>query len=390
MKILTFTTLYPNHVQKRHGIFVEQRLRKFLQAGDAELKVIAPVPWFPFKSDKFGAYAKYAQVARKEQSYGIDIEHPRYLVIPKIGMFLTPLLLAISAYPVMKKMLKEGDDFDLIDTHYYYPDGVAAAILGTWLKKPVVITARGSDITFIPKIPLAKKMILWAADKAAASITVSNALRQELIALGSDEDKIHTLRNGVDLDFFRPKDRQALRQLKGIKGRCLLSVGNLIELKGHHLIIEAMLQLPDDQLLIAGGGELRQSLSKQVNELQLQERVFFLGTLTHEELVDIYNIADILILASSREGWPNVLLESMACGTPVIATNVWGMPEIVQQAEAGVLIDERSADAIAAGVKELSDNAPSRASTRQYAEGFSWQATINLLRALFEKVSAKK
>ena len=201
MKILSFTTLYPNDQQPRHGVFVEQRLRKLSQEEGVEIKVIAPIPWFPFQSEQFGGYAKYAQVPKKEKRFGIDIYHPRYFVIPKVGMLVTPFLLAIAMIPVIKNILDDGYDFDLIDAHYYYPDGIAAAIVCKIFNKPFTITARGTDINLIPIYKWPKKMILWAAKQANASITVCEALRQELISLGGDKDKILTLRNGVDLDF---------------------------------------------------------------------------------------------------------------------------------------------------------------------------------------------
>ena len=150
-----------------------------------------------------------------------------------------------------------------------------------------------------------------------------------------------------------------------------------------------MCQLPEAILFIAGDGYLLDPLKKQVSQLQLQKQVIFLGTLSHDELVNLYNIADILILASSREGWPNVLLESMACGTPVVAANVWGVSEVVQKAEAGLLINERTADAIAMGVNQLWKDYPGRLATRQYAENFSWQETIDSLSFLFNKIQGK-
>jgi len=390
MKILTFTTLYPNNIQQRHGIFVEQRLKKLLEKNEIEAKVIAPVPWFPFKSRQFGAYAQYSQVAHKEKRFKIDVIHPRYIVIPKVGMTIAPILLAIAAIPTIKKTIKEGYDFDLIDAHYYYPDGVAAIILGKIFKKPVTITARGTDINLIPQYSLPKKMIAWAAKNATASITVCEALKKEMVRLGADKTKIHPFRNGVDLDLFKPKDRNKLREEHKINTSCLLTVGHLVERKGHHLIIEAMKDLPNCILLIAGDGEQQVALEQLVDKYALQQRVKFLGALNHQQLVDMYNIADILILASSREGWANVLLESMACGTPVVATNIWGTPEVINRHEAGVLINERSAKAIVGGVKKLLNNYPSRLKTREYAEKFSWQETTESLMELFFEIINKK
>lgn len=386
MKILTFTTLYPNNVKNSHGIFVEQRLRNLLKLEGISAKVIAPVPWFPFSSEKFGQYAQFSKVKKTEERFSIHIEHPRYPLIPKIGMTIAPILMALWLYPVVKKMLKNGDDFDVIDAHYFYPDGVAAALLGKWLKKPVVITARGTDINLIPQFYLPKKMILWAANYATEIITVCQALKDEMVTLGVEESKIHALRNGVDLQFFHQKNRDEARRSLNIHRPTILSVGHLVERKGHHLVVEAIANLPEYDLLIAGDGEEMFALKKLANDLNVANRVTFLGSVSHEELVDIYSAVDLLVLASSREGWANVLLESMACGTPAIATNIWGTSEVITSSEAGLLIENRTAAAIVKAVRTIEKSMPSREATRYYAEKFSWDDTVNRLYVLFQKI----
>ncbi len=389
MKILTFTTLYPNNIKNNHGIFVEQRLRNLLKIDGIAAKVVAPVPWFPIASDKFGQYGKFAKIAKTEERYGIQVSHPRYPLIPKSGMTLAPILMALALYPKLKKMLKDKDDFDLIDAHYFYPDGVAAVMLGKMLNKPVVITARGSDVHLIPNFYWPRKMIIWAAKRAVSIITVCQALKDELIVLGADPAKIHAFRNGVDLEFFVPEESMRAKQKLKLNRPALLSVGNLIELKGHHLVIEAMRDLPEYDLLIVGDGVEMQSLKKLANELNVSDRVTFLGTVSHQELVSIYSAVELLVLASSREGWANVLLEAMACGTPVIATNVWGTAEVVIAPAAGMLIDERNAQAIVNAVRTMEKNMPSRKETREYAEKFSWDDTVHRLYDLFEKIIIK-
>ncbi len=385
MKLLTFSTLYPNHVKKNKGIFVEQRLRKLLRLGHIDSRVVAPIPWFPFKSDTFGEYANLALVSRQERRNNIPIFHPRYFLIPKIGMPLAPLLLAIGTLPLLKKLIKEGFNFEIIDAHYFYPDGVAAVILGKLLKKPVIITARGTDINLIPNYFLPRKMILWAAKNSKANITVCQALKDELIKIGAKPDKIHVLRNGVDLDFFVPVDRNKARKNFNLKRRTLLSVGFLVERKGHHLVIEAMQNLPEFDLLIVGEGPEYSNLKNLINTLDLGGRVRLLGSVSQQHLIEIYNATDALVLASSREGWANVLLESMACGTPVVATNIWGTPEVIQKPEAGVLIQERSAKGIVDAVTTLFACYPERHETRSYAEGFSWQETVDNLLQLMKQ-----
>jgi glycosyltransferase involved in cell wall biosynthesis len=195
------------------------------------------------------------------------------------------------------------------------------------------------------------------------------------------------LRNGVDLERFRLLDRDRARSDLGIGSRpTLLSVGYLIERKGHHLVIEALAQLPDHQLLIVGGGPERMALELLAARLGVDDRVRFVGVVPQHLLPSYYNAADILVLASSREGWANVLLESMACGTPVVATSIWGTPEVVADPVAGRLASERSAAALVAAVVELSSAMPSRLQVRRYAEQFSWSDTTNGQLELFNSI----
>ena len=214
--------------------------------------------------------------------------------------------------------------------------------------------------------------------------------RQPLIDLGIAPEKIVALRNGVDLDTFRPPvdvgARAALRERYGLSRFTLASVGHLIERKGHHLVIAALAHFPDIQLLIAGEGPEGPALKDLATRLGVSDRVQFLGLMPHARLCEVYGAADALVLASSREGWANVLLEAMACGTPVVATPVWGAPELVRTAEAGVLSSERSADAIASAIGALRKHLPERDSTRRYAERFGWQETTDGQLRLFEQI----
>lgn len=375
MKLLTFSTLFPNAVTPGHGIFVETRLRHLLASGKAESRVVAPVPWFPFSSARFGRYANFARVPAEEIRHGIKVLHPRYMMIPKVGMNLTPMLLANSAKRIIGDMIDDGYDFDLIDAHYFYPDGVAAVKLGQYFNKPVVITARGSDISLIPQYRLPRTMIRWAADKAQGVITVCNALKTEMMQLGVDGQKIVSLRNGVDLRLFHPADREAIRQAVGMTGFSIVSVGHLVPVKGHDLVISALPLMPDARLFLIGNGVERERLEALARELNVADRVKFLGALPQTDLARYYCAADALVLASSREGWANVLLESMACGTPVVASNVWGTPEVVASPDAGLLMRERSANGIAEAISALRANYPDRGATRRYAEKFSWEDT---------------
>jgi glycosyltransferase involved in cell wall biosynthesis len=391
LKVLTFSTLFPSSVRPSHGIFVETRLRELMKSGRVESRVIAPVPWFPSADPRWGDYAKFAATPAREQRNGIDVLHPRYLLLPKVGMTSAPLTLAIGARAAVQKLLDEGFDFDLIDAHYYYPDGVAAALLAQWFGKPLTITARGTDLNLIPQYPLPRRMIEWAARRAAGSIGVCAALMDVLRGWGHDPAKLHTLRNGVDLERFRPLPQGQMRAELGVGGEpLLLSVGHLIERKGHHVAIEALAKLakarPDARLVIIGEGEERAALTALAARLGVADKVRLTGSLPNTELLKWYSAADVLLLCSSREGWANVLLESMACGTPVVATDIWGTPEVVAAPEAGRLVAERTGAAFAAGVEALLTGGVDRAATRRYAEGFSWQATTDGQLDLFSAI----
>ena len=268
---------------------------------------------------------------------------------------------------------------------------MAAVRLARALGKPVVITARGTDLNLFPQTyPLVRRLIVRAAHRADALITVCAALEDVLVDLGLPKGKVTVLRNGVDLELFRPLPREPLRAALGLVGPTLLSVGYLIERKGHHLVIEAMASLPGHRLLVVGEGPERAALEALALRLGVADRVRFLGSVPHDRLAEIYAAADLLVLASSREGWANVLLEAMACGTPVVATALWGTPEVVDRPAAGRLMAERSAAAIVAAVEAHVADPPERAATRLHAERFSWDATTAGQLALFRRVLAAR
>jgi glycosyltransferase involved in cell wall biosynthesis len=388
ISILTLTTLFPNLVQKSHGIFVATRLEKLVASGAVRAHVIAPVPWLP-PLVSYPSLGPLRNIPDCEERAGIAVEHPRYPVVPKIGMNWTPYALYRAMRSRFLALRAGGARFDLIDAHYFYPDGVAAVRLAREFGLPVTVTARGTDLNLIPQFPIPRRRIIEAAEKADGLITVCQALKDALVGLGIAQERVTVLRNGVDLERFRPEDRAHARHALGLTRRTLLSVGLLIARKGHHHAIRALAALPDTDLLIAGTGPERRALENLAREMGVAARVRFLGNLDAGPLRQAYNAADALVLASSREGWANVLLEAMACGTPVIASAVWGTPEVVAAPEAGVLMASLDAQGVVDGVAALFANPPSRLATRRYAENFNWQATTDGQLALFRAILAR-
>lgn len=391
MKVLCITSLYPNNQQSRHGIFIETRLRQLRNAyPDVMIDVIAPIPWFPFSTRWLSSRHRLNLVAAVEQRHDFTVYHPRYLAIPGVGMYLNPffMLLALCWFALRHKSVITAAE--VIDSHYIYPDGVAAGWFARLFHKSVLLTARGSDITSLPNHRWLRLLIKSSLRRADACAGVCQALVDEMRQLAPEQQNYHVLRNGVDLNFFRPlpaADRKQLRSQQQLDDQfVVLCVGNLIELKGQHLAIESLTQIPGVTLLLAGHGEKQQQLEQQVAQLQLGTRVRFLGLRTPAQLVDDYNIADLLILPSSREGWANVLLEAMACGTAVLATRVWGTPEVVQTPAAGWLLPERTAPAIAEALRHIIQSPLDRSATRAYAENFSWEQTCSQIYQLFSRM----
>jgi glycosyltransferase involved in cell wall biosynthesis len=314
--------------------------------------------------------------------------------LPKIGMSSAPFTLALGARATLARIQQAGFDFDVIDAHYYYPDGVAAAMLAMWFKKPLVVTARGSDVNLIPDYRVPRLLIQWAARHARASIGVSAALVERLQQLGTDAARLHVMRNGVDLDRFAVLDQNTMRGELGIYGApVLLTVGNLQEHKGQRLVVDAFAQLrkrqPAARLLLVGEGPDRAHLERQIAAAGLAGAATLVGAVPNTDLAKWYSAADVLVLASSREGWPNVLLEAMACGTPAVASRVGGVPEIVQSAVAGRVVAERTGAAFAAAIEDLLAARNERSRVRQYAEGFSWDRTSQDQLSLFNALAAR-
>jgi glycosyltransferase involved in cell wall biosynthesis len=389
MNILTVSTLYPNPMDAKHGIFVQTRIQQLKRRyPDVNITVIAPVPYFPIQTPVSSFIDKDALPFQRVDEFGIEVYHPRYLTVPKLGMFWAPFSLTKCLKNTMTHIDKS---FDLIDGHYFFPDGVAIKNLASFLQIPFVCTARGTDINLIPQNPLAKSMIKKVLIDSHFNLAVCDALKSEMIALGSPQDKTMTVRNGVDLERFKwsdPTEQLAKKAKFGIQNQLVVSIGGLVERKGHHLTIQAIADLNDSNitLAIAGNGPELSNLKKLAKQLNIEDRVLFLGVLNQSQVNEWFMAADLSVLASSREGWANVLLESMASGCPVVATNVWGTPEVVSEGSFGELC-ERTTNDIALKIKKQLNKTINREAVRRYAERFSWEESSTLQFDLFSKVN---
>lgn len=384
IRALTLTTLYPNRDQPYHGLFVEQRLLRLVATGRLASEVVAPVPWVPTGGTLLRRYRTLAGVPSAEERSGLRITHPRFPVVPKIGMRWAPRLMALGIGRHVRGVFR-ANRCELLDAHYFYPDGVAAALLRRSLRCPLVITARGSDINLIAQFAAPRRQILWAAKEAAVIIAVSEALRNRMIDLGIPGEKVVVLRNGVDLEQFRPMPGAGTESRRDT-GLRLLTVANLVPGKGHDVAIAALAHVPDASLTLAGDGPLRADLERLAARLGVERRVRFLGAVAPPALVEHYNEADATVLVSAREGMPNVVLESLACGTPVVASAVGGVPEVLTSPVAGVLLEHRTPESLAEAVRELAAARRPRSAVRAFAAGLGWERTIAGQIELYERI----
>lgn len=389
MKILVFTSLYPNNIWPHHGVFIKERMTQVARLDQCEVKVVAPVPYFP--PIRINHRWRYSQVERREIIEGVEVYHPRYFMTPKVGMALYGLMMFFSVLPLVRK-IRENFDFDLIDAHYIYPDAFAAILLGSFFKKPVVVSARGSDINQFTHFPVIKRLIRHTLHRADRVIAVCEALRDAMVELGVEKDHISVIPNGVDLKKFHSFPKEEARKKLGLPNkRIILSVGGLIPRKGFDFLIRAQRILLEERhekdlyLVIVGEGESRRELERLISELDLEEHVRLVGNIPHEALYLWYSAADLFCLASSREGWPNVVMESLACGTPVVATDIWGVPEIIRSDKVGLLIrrNEREiAEKIATALKK-----PWRSDEIiRYVSEHTWDRVALSVRTVFESV----
>jgi teichuronic acid biosynthesis glycosyltransferase TuaC len=375
LRILTFASLFPNSLDPAHGIFIYQRSAHLAQRNGNEVAVVSPVPYFP-RWIRTRRWRAASQLPDCEQIGNLTVFHPRYLLLPKISMPVHALLMfAGSLLRVLK--LNRQRKIDCIDAHFVYPDGMTAVLIGKYLGIPVIVSARGTDMNVYPSFRLIRPMIRWTLKEANGIIAVSAALKESIVALGISSRKIHVIPNGVDTTRFQrvnlEEARQRLDLPRGIP--LLVSVGALIPSKGHQLLIRALAQLaprhPGLQLYILGEGTFRLALESLVTELGLQDRVHLRGKRPNEELHLWFSAAEASCLASAREGWPNVVTESLACGTPVVATHAGGIPEILHSEELGILVGQ-SVESISEGIEHALAKSWNRAMISEQTRARTW------------------
>jgi teichuronic acid biosynthesis glycosyltransferase TuaC len=392
MRVLVLSTVFPNPVQPSFGVFVRERMRRV--ARDAEVVVVAPVAWFPF--DRFVRGRERAAIPREEVHGPLRVLHPRVFSIPHFGKWLDGVFYALSLWPVLRS-LRRTFPFDVIDAHFAFPDGLAAVVLGRMFGCPVTITLRGS-IVRLSRYRLHRPQLRWALDRAAAVLSVSGFLRDVAAGLGIAPARIRVVPNGVDTERFRPRNRAEARRALDLPADrpITLSVGTLGAHKGHHRVIgqlpEVIKAHPDLLHVIIGislpGYEGRPALERQVRELGVERHVMIVGERPHDEIPFWLAAADVFCLATRSEGWPNVLLEALACGRPVVATRVGGVPEIVTDPAFGILVPPADDAALGAALREALSRSWDAPAMVAHAAAHSWDRVAATVLETLRSVTA--
>jgi len=376
LRVVTLSTLFPDATRPTFGVFVERQTRELAAREGVALTVVAPIGLPPGPLARMPHYSGFGGVPARETWNGLDVLRPRFAVIPgTAGRFhVGGLLRALT--PLLDR-LHEAFPFDVIDAQFFFPDGPAAVALGARYGVPVSIKARGADIHHWGRGPTAAE-VRRAGRRADGLLAVSEAMKRDMAALGMPAERIRVHHTGVDLDRFRPRDRDAAKAALGVTGPLVIALGALIPRKGHEIVVEAIGALPQATLLIAGEGPERGRLTAQIARLGLEGRVRLLGSVAHEALPPLLGAADVMALASSSEGLANAWVEALACGTPVVITEAGGAHEVMTTPAAG-RVAARTAEAFASAIAEVLTAPPPAEAVRAAAMRFTWPANAAAL-----------
>ncbi|MEK7343365.1 MAG: glycosyltransferase [Pseudomonadota bacterium] len=388
LNILMLSTLFPDLSRPNFGVFVERQARELASRPEADVTVIAPVGLPPWPLSLAGRYAPLRALPRKERWRELTVYRPTFPIIPKIGGRTNVTTMTRAILPLVKR-LHAQKPFDVIDASFFFPDGPVAQSLSKALGIPYSVKARGADIHHWGTQRGTRSLVRRAADGAAGLLAVSDAMRRSMARMGIDADKIRVHYTGVDLDTFEIIDRDEAKAALGFSGPVILCVGALIPRKGQDLLVRALADLPDATLLLAGQGAYRRTLEQLAQQLGVERRIGFLGSVPHHKLPRIFAAADVMALPSESEGLANAWVESLACGTPLVISDVGGARELMDRPEAGLIVD-RTPEAIAEGIRTILANPPDRQAVRRAALRFTWAANGDTLLAHLQGISAAR
>jgi glycosyltransferase involved in cell wall biosynthesis len=362
LKALLFTHLYPTAAHPTRGLFNAHVFNAIGRYCDA--RVVVAEPWWAQRPRE-----------RVDRFSGIETHYAAYGAFPG---FLD--LRAAAQYAGVRdpiRRLHRDFPFDAILSAWAYPDAVAAAALAREFHCPLVVNVLGSDINVLSERPALRGQIQEALGQAASVVAVSAALADRVVNLGIPPERVVVQHNGVDGDRFILQDRALLRDRLGLPkaSPVIAYVGRLSLEKGVDILLDATRLLqsthPNVGIILAGGGKLERSLRRQARQLGIDDCVRFLGDQPSSAIPGWIGASDLLCLPSRREGCPNVVLEALACGVPVVAARVGGLPELIAE-DNGILVAPESAASLAKGLHAALDRTWQPTSLRASVPHLSW------------------
>ena len=382
LKLLVTTNLFPTPWDPLRGAFNRQQFERLGQRH--EVHVLTAVDF----------RERLAGVRGQVEVPGLRRDHFTFVFPPGIGRALHAGCWFASLLLQHGRRLRT-EKYDAILASWAYPDAVASGWLARRLGIPYVVKVHGSDLNVMADAALRRPQIAAALRRAGAVVAVSQALADKAVALGAEPARVHAIYNGVDEQLFSPGSREAARQRLGLGAEqpLLLYVGNLKSTKGCLDLLEAfpavLAQRPQASLVYAGAGACRDELLARAAALGCAERVSLVGAVPHGKLADWFRAADLLCLPSHNEGVPNVVLEAMSCGTPVVASRVGGIPEVLPEF-AGILVPAREPAALAEALLDATARTWQGERIVEHARGFRWDDNIDQLERILQTVVAER
>jgi glycosyltransferase involved in cell wall biosynthesis len=387
MKLLILTDMFPSEEEPVSGVFVYE-LSKAVSYNN-QVVVIHPRLWNPLSMKSCKEKQKYPL-----HIHGMEIYRPKLFILPKGDrLFFRAFAFLIAALPLLGK-LRKTFPFDLIHAHMAGPAGFAAVFLGMVFGKPVIITAHGSDIHTFPKHFFLKRLVVFTLKRAAGIVTVSQSLKESISKMADFPGKISVIRNGVNHKEFFPIDTIAARERLGLPAnrKIILFIGSLIPVKGVDVLLHAFVYLNEKNihLLLVGKGPAEPELRVLTKKLHIESQVDFIGAKNHDEIPLWLNACDIFCLPSRHEGFPTVIVEAFACGRPVIATRVDGVPEAITNDTVGILVEPNNSEALASALNKALAKEWDYQAIAEYGKRFSWEVIAREYDDVFKDMVHKK
>jgi len=368
LRVLSIATLFPDAARPNFGLFVEKSLRALAAQPGIDLTIVAPVGLPPFPLSLHKRYRALRSLPRSEQWNGLSVLRPRFTLVPRYGARRNPAKVARAVLSAV-----QGQQFDVADAQFFYPDGPAAMQVAEALGIPFSAKARGADISHFGHDPATRSQVIEAGMKAAGLLAVSEAMRDDMAAIGIDTARTTVHYTGIDTARFHPGDRAAARSaIRMGDAPAILTVGALIPRKGQALVIEALPTLPGVEYWLAGAGEEESRYRALAQKLGVEGRVYFMGPVANADLPRLYRAADAVVMPSASEGLANAWVEALACGTPIVISNAGGAAELVTSPVAGRIVD-RTPEAIAEAVRAILASPPQPSEVAATLDGrFDW------------------